>query len=108
MPISDLNVICKTSWLILIDSVSEEEVFESIKVVDPYKAPRSDKFSASFCQKRCQIIKIDFMAMVKEFEGHRESVKLLNSCSLVLPKKENVVDLKDLRPITLKLLYGYG
>lgn len=42
------------------------------------------------------------MALVKKFEENPDTIKFLNSTTLVfIPKKENVKDIKHLKPISL-------
>lgn len=66
------------------------------------KTPGLDGFTISFFQKCWDIIKVDLMKVFVEFYESEEFYNHLNNTFIALiPKKQNVKELKDFRPISL-------
>ena len=84
------------------DPFSIEEVFVALSNLNGDKAPGPDGFSIAFWQFSWDFVKEEIMRFFKEFHEHNKFVRSLNSTFLVLvPKIENVVDIKDFRLICL-------
>ena len=84
------------------DLFNVEEVFTALSNLNRDKALGSDGFSIAFWQFSWDFVKEKIMGFFKEFHENNMFVRRLNSTFLVLvPKNENVVDIKDFRPISL-------
>jgi hypothetical protein len=83
--------------------IDEEEIWNTIKSMPSDKAPGPDGFTGRFYKMAWQIIKVDFMAAVNRlFQGDDSRLFLLNSAYItLLPKKVDVEEVKDFRPISL-------
>ena len=79
-----------------------EEIIAALWEAEGDKAPGPDGFTMAFFQKCWSVIGEDVMAFFVDF--HRQCIfeKSLNATFLCLiPKKINVVNIKDFRPISL-------
>jgi hypothetical protein len=66
------------------------------------KAPGPDGFLGEFYQKFWDVIKVDLMAMFSPFQRNELPLFHLNFGTIILlPKKENVVQIQQYRPICL-------
>ena len=84
------------------DPFNVEEVFTALSNLNRDKALGSDGFSIAFWQFSWDFVKEEIMGFFKEFHENNMFVRSLNSTFLVLvSKNENVVDIKDFRPISL-------
>ena len=80
----------------------EEEVFEVIHDCNGDKAPSPDGFSMAFFQSCWGVLKTEIMAVFHNFHTQVVFEKSLNASFLALiPKKVDVVEVKDFRPISL-------
>ena len=80
----------------------EEEIWTTIQGLKGDKAFELDGFPLAFWSFSWEFVKEEVLGFLKEFYEHSRFVKSLNVTFLVLiPKKTNVEDLKDLRPISL-------
>ena len=80
----------------------EEEVFTTISGLNGEKALRLDGFPITFRSFSWEFVKDEVMDFFKEFFEKKKFVRSLNATFLVLiPKKGNVEDIKDYRPISL-------
>ena len=80
----------------------EEEIWIAISGLNGDKAPGLDDFPLAFWFFSWDFVKNEVLGFFKEFHEHNRFVKFLNATFLVLiPKKQNVEDFKDLRPISL-------
>ena len=81
---------------------SEEEIWAAISGLNGDKAPGPDGFPLAFWSFSWDFVKAEVMGFFKEFHEQGKFVRSINATFLVLiPKKQNVEDLKDLRPISL-------
>jgi hypothetical protein len=81
---------------------SEKEIHEAIMGSYASGAPGPDGFSFLFYQTFWDLIKDDFMAMVRDFETGILDVARLNYAIITLiPKEPNARDMKKFRPISL-------
>ena len=81
---------------------TEEEVFAAIKSLGQEKAPGPDGFPMVFFYKFWNMLKIDVMQVVSEFYHHASFDWRLNATFItLLPKIDQVEDVKDFRPISL-------
>ena len=79
-----------------------EEVYAVLSDLNGDKAPGPNGFPIAFWHFSWDFLKEEVMGFFKDFFEHNKFVRSLNSTFLVLiPKKENVVDVKDYRPISL-------
>jgi hypothetical protein len=80
----------------------EEEVWEVVKGIKGDKALGPDGFTMSFFQSCWAMVKRDVMTVFSEFHRRRQLVKSLNVTFVsLIPKKVEVVVIKDFRPISL-------
>ena len=81
---------------------SEEEVFIAISGLNGEKAPGPNGFPIAFWSFSWEFVKDEMMDFFKEFYEKNKFMRSLNATFLVLiPKKGNVEDIKDYRPISL-------
>jgi hypothetical protein len=81
---------------------SEEEIHSAIMGSYAAGAPGPDGFSFLFYQSFWDVIKTDFMALVRDFEAGTLDVSRLNYAIITLiPKEPNARDMKKFRPISL-------
>ena len=81
---------------------TEEEILAVIFGLSGDKAPGLDGFPFAFLVFSWDFVKDEVLGFFQEFYEHNRFVKSLNATLLVLiPKKNNVEDFKDLRPISL-------
>ena len=80
----------------------EMEVWEVVKGMEGDKALRLDGFTKAFFLSYWAVVKHDVMAVFSEFHRRRQLVKSLNVTFVSLvPKKVDVVEMKDFRPLSL-------
>ena len=99
-PLPDLlfNVIGDVQVAKLEEMFTEEEILAAISWLSGDKAPGKDGFPLAFWD----FMKDEVLGFFKEFYEHNIFVKSLNATFLVLiSKKNNVEDIKDLRPVGL-------
>ena len=66
------------------------------------KAPGPDGFTMAFLQKCWSVVEVDAMAVFVHFHRYSVFERSLNASFLTLiPKKNNAIDVKDFRPISL-------
>ena len=66
------------------------------------KAPGPDGFTMAFFQKCWSVVEIDVMAFFDHFHRSTEFERSLNASFLsLIPKKNNALNIKDFRPISL-------
>lgn len=82
---------------------TQDEIKETINSMLSDKAPGSDGFTGAFFKKCWEIIKEDVTeAMNSMFMLNSEGFELLNSANIILlPKKADVMQVTDFRPISL-------
>ena len=81
---------------------SEEIIWTAISGLNGDKAPGPDGFPLAFWSFSWDFVKAEVLGFFKEFHEQGKFVRSINATFLVLiPKKKNVADLKDLRPISL-------
>ena len=81
---------------------SEEEIWTATSGLNGDKAPGPDGFPLAFWSSTGISLSLRWWVFFKEFHEQDRLVRSLNATFLVLvPKKQNVEDLKDLRPISL-------
>ncbi|XP_057795996.1 uncharacterized protein LOC131012095 [Salvia miltiorrhiza] len=81
---------------------SDEEITAAVFSMDSDSSPGPDGFSGKFFQVGWEIIKHDIWAAVHAFFRKSYLPSGCNSSTLILiPKKENVISVSDLRPIVL-------
>ena len=87
---------------ILTASFTEKEVHEAIMQMEKNKAPGPDGFPAEFYQKCWAVIKDDLFAMFRDFQKGELPLFHLNfGIIILLPKKENAIQIQQYRPICL-------
>ena len=80
----------------------EEEIWIAIPGLNGDKASGLDDFPLAFWSFSWDFVKNEVLGFFKEFHEHNRFFKCLNATFLVLiPKKQNVEDFKDLRPTSL-------
>uniref|UniRef100_A0A8R7UN60 Reverse transcriptase domain-containing protein n=1 Tax=Triticum urartu TaxID=4572 RepID=A0A8R7UN60_TRIUA len=81
---------------------SEEEIKGASFGSYAHGAPGPDGLSFLFYQTFWEVIKKDFIAMVRDFEEGKLDIHRLNFALIVLiPKEVNAKDMKNFRPISL-------
>lgn len=81
---------------------SEEEIKEAIFGSYAHGAPGPDGLSFLFYQTFWEVIKTDFMALVRDFEEGKLDIHRLNFALIVLiPKEPDAREMKNFRPISL-------
>ena len=102
LPDLDLNRIGIAEAVSLEETFSENEIWTAISGLKSDKAPSPDGFPLAFWSFSWDFVKDEVIGFFKEFHDNSRFVKNLNTTFLVLiPKKQTVEDLKDLRPISL-------
>ena len=102
LPDLDLNRIGIAEAVSLEETFSENEIWTTISGLKSDKAPGPDGFPLAFWSFSWDFVKDEVIGFFKEFHDNSRFVKSLNTTFLVLiPKKQTVEDLKDLRPISL-------
>jgi hypothetical protein len=80
----------------------EQEVWEVVWETNGDKALGPDGFSMAFFQKCWAVLKPDIMAVFSEFHNSCQFKRSLNATFVsLIPKKANVEEIKDFRPISL-------
>ena len=102
LPDLDLNRIGIEEAVSLEETFSENEIWTAITSLKSDKALGPDGFPIAFWSFSWDFVKDEVIGFFKEFHDNSRFVKNLNTTFLVLvPKKQTVEDLKDLRPISL-------
>ena len=84
------------------EDFSEEEIWMAISGLNGEKAPGPDGFPLAFWSFSWDFVKTEVLGFFKEFHEQGKFVRSINATFLVLiPKKQNVANIKDLRPISL-------
>ena len=84
------------------EAFTNEEIWKAILGLNGDKALGPDGFPLAFWSFNWDFVKDEVLGFFKEFHEQSRFVKCLNATFLVLiPKKQNVEDFKDLRPISL-------
>ncbi|XP_026427449.1 uncharacterized protein LOC113323373 isoform X2 [Papaver somniferum] len=98
----DLKTLSSEDAASLERPILEEEVVSSLKLLGQNKAPGPDGFQVGIILKCWSFMKDDIMRIVKDFENSGKIDWHLKSTFLALiPKKQVVEEIKDLRPISL-------
>jgi len=86
----------------LIKPITDKEIHDAVFQMDPYKAPGSDGFGASFYQDHWAIIKDPLCVAIKDFFRSGKLLKEVNHTLITLiPKVANPVSTAHFRPISL-------
>ncbi|XP_065639159.1 uncharacterized protein LOC112036069 [Quercus suber] len=81
---------------------SREEVTQALMEMEGDKAPGPDGFTMAFFQKCWSVVEVDVMAVFEHFHRYSVFERSLNASFLsLIPKKNNAIDVKDFRPISL-------
>ena len=79
-----------------------KEVYDAISQMELNKAPGPDGFPAEFYKTFWEVIRDDLMALFVQLkQGNLSLFKLNFGVITLLPKKENVVQIQQYRPICL-------
>ena len=96
---ADIPQISSEENEILIADFTEKEVYEAIMQMKKNKAPGPDGFPAEFYQNFWGIIKFDLMNLFKAFQLGELPLFHLNYGNIILlPKKENAIQIQQYRP----------
>lgn len=97
-----LRTITEEQNEVLLSEVTVEEVKFALFQMHPDKSPGLDGMTQRFFQRHWSIVGDDIVKMVKEFFSEGVILEGLNETNLVLiPKKNNLSTVGDLRPISL-------
>jgi hypothetical protein len=100
--INDIPQISSEENAILTADFTEKEICEAIMQMKKNKAPGPDGFPAEFYQTFWEIIKVDLMNMFVKFQQGELPLFHLNYGTIILlPKKENAIQIQQYRPICL-------
>ena len=81
---------------------SKEEVVKVLHEMEGDKAPSPDGFTMAFFQKCWSVVEIDVMTFFDHFHRSSEFERSLNASFLsLIPQKNNALNIKDFRPISL-------
>ena len=81
---------------------TKEEFIQVLREMEGDKAPGLDDFTMAFFQKCWSVVEKDVMDVFDYFHQHSVFERSMNASFLTLiPKKCNVVNIKDFRPISL-------
>ena len=81
---------------------SKEEVTQVLMKMEGDKASGLDGFTMDFFQKCWSVVEVDVMAVFEHFHRYSMFKRSLNAPFLsLIPKKNNAIDVKDFRPISL-------
>ena len=81
---------------------TKEEVIQVLREMEGDKAPGPDGFTVAFFHKCWSVVEKDVMDFFDCFQRHSVFERSINASFLTLtPKKCNVVNIKDFRPISL-------
>ena len=84
---------------------NEKEVHDAIMQMEKNKAPGPDGFPAEFYQRFWDILKPDLMNMFESFQKGELPLFHLNYGNIILlPKKENAIQIQQYRPICLLIV----
>ena len=79
-----------------------EEGVQVLQEMEGDKVPGPDNFTIAFFQKCWSVVKNDVMAFFDHFHRSSEFEQSLNASFLsLIPKKNNALNIKDFRPISL-------
>ncbi|XP_026410423.1 uncharacterized protein LOC113305622 [Papaver somniferum] len=96
------NQIFEEMCLWLERDIDEDEYFAAIKLLGKHKAPGPDGFPISFYTLCWDILKEDFLNILKEMqERNFFDWRLKNNFVALIPKKDCIEEIKNLRPISL-------
>ena len=98
----EFDFLDETESLSLERDFEKEEILEALKEVEGDKTPRPDGFTMAFFQKCWIVVERDVWLSLQIFIEHGIFEKSLNATfHYLIPKKFNVVSIKDFRPISL-------
>jgi hypothetical protein len=81
---------------------SEKEISDALFHIGPLKAPGPDGFPARFLQRNWDLLRHDVVVAVQRFFAEGIMPEEVNDTTIVLiPKKNDPLELKDYRPISL-------
>ena len=81
---------------------SKEEVVKVLQDMEGDKAPSPDGFTMTFFQKCWSVVETNVMAFFDHFHRSSKCERSLNASFLsLIPKKNNALNIKDFRPISL-------
>jgi hypothetical protein len=100
--LDDIPQLSQEENIILTADFSKKEVHDAIMQMEKNKAPGPDGFPAEFYQKFWEVIKSDLMSMFVAFHKGELPLFHLNFGTIILlPKKENAIQIQQYRPICL-------
>jgi hypothetical protein len=98
----DIKQISAEENNILTANFTEEEIFQALSQMERNKAPGPDGFPAEFYQTFWEVIKQDILSMFVSFQNGDLPLFHLNFGTIILlPKKENAIQIQQYRPICL-------
>ena len=82
---------------------TDDEISDALFQIGPLKAPGPDGFPARFFQRNWEVLREEVIGAVRIFFDEGVMPEGVNNTSIVLiPKKDNLDELKDFRPISLR------
>jgi len=83
-------------------SFQEEEIYQTLLIVEVDKAPGPDGFTIAFFRSCWSIVKVDLMNFFHNFHEHERFVKSLNATFIsLIPKKLGQLEARDFGPINM-------
>jgi hypothetical protein len=102
LEIYDIPQLSEEESRILMAGFTEKQVYDAIMQMEKNKAPGPDRFPAEFYQHFWGTIKSDLMAMFLAIQRGKHTLYHLNFGTIILlPKKENAIQIRQYRPICL-------
>jgi hypothetical protein len=100
--VGDIPQLSQQENEILLADFTEQQVYDAISQMEKNKAPGPDVFPAKFYQVFWETLKGDLMALFKDFQDGNLPLYHLNFGTIILlPKKEDAVQIQQYRPICL-------
>lgn len=92
--------VTRAAGLLLIQNVTEAEIWDALKGIGDTKAPGIDGFNSFFFKSTWHVIKANVIAAVQEFFEEGRMFKAIN-CTFVMlfPKSPNAQTMREMHPV---------
>lgn len=83
---------------------TEDDIRSMVFQIGAHKAPGPDSMTGLFFQHYWKVVKVELVQMINQFFTSGLMLKEINHSFILLPKKENPVEVTDFRPICLSIV----